>query len=289
MPGAGQAGGGGRHRREMIARAPEAKSGAVRTGIRLIEDYRLEELLRCPFRMPARKTELSARTAADIGWRQIVQYSASHIVNDYFSSLPEYRTQRMIRHSADRRWSNKAYKFESPDHYWFIRSRTIDNLIRFLEEGRDIVPIVLFESFRCHIPAVAADVSFIVQMLHRPGDDPAEPFVLQKYVVDDDPAVIAGFRHLAVLFCSEAFGALPGRIELFGVLSGNRYVFRPQPEDLAKAADYVSLLRDYIPYASKADSAPASREEVCGKCALRVECDREDRHTSASFRRHLLH
>lgn len=273
----------------MMPRSPDMRDGPgigkEQSGARVIEDYKLEELLRCPFRLEP-KNERDESRPTDVSWRQVVQYSVSHIVNDYFGRLPEYRSEQAIRRFADRRWSNKAYKFESAEHYWHIRDQAVGHLIRFLEEGRDIRPLVLFESFRCPIPAVESDISFIVQMLHRRGDAASGPYEIQKYVVDDDPGVIAGFRHLAVLFCREAFGALPDRMDVFGVLSGKRYVMRPKEDDVARAADYVRLLRDYAPAAAEPG---ASREAICGKCALRAECDRPDRHAGRAVQRFLLH
>jgi hypothetical protein len=278
----------------MIPRFVEDKGVSVavkeaQATVGVIEDYRLEELLRCPFRVTRPRKEYPGQPRKDVSWRQLVQYSASYIVNDYFSLPPEQRSAGAIERSAYHRWSNRAYKFESADHYKHMRAQTVSNLTRFLQEGRDLVPMVLFESFRRYIPSVESDVSFIVQMLHRTGGGSQSPYVIHKYLVDDDPGVIIGFRHLAVLFCSEAFGALPGRIEVFGVLSGNRYVFRPGPEEVAKAADYIRLLRDYMPEAGAGPRYDPNRPSVCGKCALRTECDRSARHDIAPSERRILH
>lgn len=278
----------------MIPRFVEDKgvsAGVKKTqaAVGVIEDYRLEELMRCPFRVTRPGTEYPGQPRKDVSWRQVVQYSASHIVNDYYSLPPERRSAGAIERSAYHRWSNRAYKFESADHYKQIRAQTISNLTRFLQEGRDLVPMVLFESFRRYIPSVESDVSFIVQMLYRTGGGSQSPYVIHKYLVDDDPGVIIGFRHLAVLFCSEAFGSLPGQIEVFGVLSGNRYIFRPTPEEVAKASDYIGLLRDRLPEAGTVPRYDPNRPPLCGKCALRTECDRSARHGISPFGRRILH
>ncbi|TMV45149.1 hypothetical protein FE783_30290 [Paenibacillus mesophilus] len=265
-----------------------AASVAAKAAAVVIEDYKLEELLRRPFRNNEPGADYPG-LCTDITWRQIVQYSASHIVNDYFSLTPEQRSAEAIDKSAHRRWSNRAYKFESADHYHYIRNVTVSNVTRFLSEDRDIVPLVLFESFRRHIPSVNSDISFITQVLYRTGSGKESPYVIQKYLVDDDPGVIAGFRHIAVLFGSEAFGSLPGRIEVFGVLSGNRYVFRPQPEEIAKAADYIRLLRDYMPRAETGARAGRSHTSICGKCALRNKGVRSPEHAGPAPLRRVVH
>lgn len=262
--------------------------GGAASAAGVIEDYKLEELLRCPVRDNKPGTDYPG-LRTDITWRQLVQYSASYIVNDYFSLPPEQRSAEAIGKSAHRRWSNRAYKFESADHYHHIRNETVSNMTRFLSADRDIVPLVLFESFRRYIPSVDSDISFIAQMLYRTGSGNEFPYVIRKYLVDDDPGVIAGFRHLAVLFGSEAFGSLPGRIEVFGVLSGNRYVFRPQPEEIAKAADYIRLLRDYMPRAETGLQPRRSHEVICAKCALQNESDRSSERAGSAFRRRVLH
>jgi hypothetical protein len=269
----------------MKSGAVSAKEVPSASGV--IEDYKLEELLRCPNKEPG--TEYTGQLRTDVTWRQIVQYSASYIVNDYFSLPPDQRSADAIEKSAQRRWSNRAYKFESADHYHYIRNETVSNMTRFLSADRDIVPLVLFESFRRYVPSVNSDISFITQVLYRTGSGKDCPYVIRKYLVDDDPGVIAGFRHLAVLFGSEAFGCLPGRIEVFGVLSGNRYVFRPQPEEIVKAADYIRLLRDYMPQAERGSRPGRSHAAICGKCALHNECNRFSEHAGSGFRRRILH
>lgn len=277
----------------MISRPTEARGGSAaerhpQETAGVIEDYKLEELLRCPFRPTKPRAGYPGQPRSGVTWRQLVQYSASHIVNDYYSLPPERRSSAAIEQSAHRRWSNKAYQFESAGHYHHIRNTAVANLSRFLHEGRDIVPMVLFETLRRYIPKVEADVTFNMQVLYRNGKGESDPYVVQKYLVDDDPGVLIGFRHLAVLFCSEAFGRVPDRLEIFGVLSGNRYVYRPLPVEVAKASDYISLFRDYLPEAGRGRSA-ADRMSACGKCALRTECDRAEQLGVLSPERRLLH
>lgn len=246
----------------------------------LIEDYKLEELLRCPSRYLKRRADeeagLGAMLGTEVSWQQLVQYSVCHMVNDYYSLPPEQRSEYAIERSADRRWTNKTYKFDSADHYWQVRYRAVSALKQLLHGKQDggIRPLIVFESYRTYIPAVQADVSFIVQVLYRSDDRQGSPYVIRKYLVDDDPDVIAGFRHLAVLFCNDAFEELPGRIEVFGVLSGSKYVFRPQADEVAKAADYIRLLREY---AHETEIA-AQEEEEAGHAQRRRSICRKCRH-----------
>lgn len=248
----------------------------------LIEDYKLEELLRCPSRYLKRKADeeagagVGAMLGTEVSWQQLVQYSVCHMVNDYYSLPPEHRSEYSIERSADRRWTNRTYKFDSADHYWQVRYRAVSALKQLLHGELDgtIRPLIVFESYRTHIEAVQAEISFIVQVLYRPDDRPDSPYVIRKYLVDDDPDVIAGFRHLAVLFCSEAFEELPGRIEVFGVLSGSKHVFRPQADEVAKAADYIRLLREY----ARETETAAQEEEKTGHVHRRRNVCRKCRH-----------
>lgn len=259
--------------RFIEGRLTSAASGAPRSSkVALVEDYRLEEALRQTGRADGPRRPYAGRPRKDVTWRQIVQYCASYIVSDYFSLDPSQRSAAAVERAAGQRWTNRVSKFESTAHFRRIRHQTVVHLSRFLQEGREIMPMVLFERLLQHIPAIEADLAFHMQVLYRTAGGRNAPYVVQKYVVDDDPGFVAGFRHMAALFCMEAFGSLPGRIEIFGILSGNRYVYRPRVEELSKSVAYLQLFQDDLPETERL----GRRAMACGACSLSDECDRTE-------------
>lgn len=227
----------------------------------LIEDYRLEAMLRCPRRSIRSNEAMSDR---DITWAHLAQYAVGHIVNGYYSTPTEGRTVDAIGMLAGRYWTTRRCKFDSPDHYRVVRRNVLSRLSGTLTaQPADMKPLVLYESMRTHIAELDIDLSLIIQVLYAEHNRCGAPYVVQKFVVDEDEGVISAFQHLAVAFCRAAFGSLPGKIETLCLMSGHKYTLEPDERHVRQALDYLRLLRDWLPEQQAAAEAGAAYA-ACG-------------------------
>ena len=233
----------------------------------LIEDYRIEALLRCPRRYA--RSSGKALTDTDITWAHLAQYAVGHIVNGYYSAPTEGRTVGKISELAGRYWTTRRCKFDSLDHYHVVRRTVLSRLAALLtRQPASMKPLVLYESLRAHIAELDIDLSLIIQVLYADESSDGSPsYVIQKFVVDENEQVIRAFEHLAVAFCRAAFGALPGKIETLCLLSGHKYTLEPDERHVAQALDYVRLLRDWLPERHAAAEAEAGCA-ACGDSAV---------------------
>jgi hypothetical protein len=217
----------------------------------LIEDYRLEELLREPETFLRLNAE--GMTAKDLNWRHLVQHSIGHAINAYFQLPPEERVYVSARDIVAERYTNQIVKFESGQHYLQVREKLLAHLVPLLEARRSIRPVILFESHRTHLPELDLDLSVIFQLMHEAENG---GWVLEKIIADEDRNVCESYRYLAIAFCHQAFSRLPERIVTHCVLSGHSFVTLPDERMLQEAYDYLRLVRGILPVASRMPTYP---------------------------------
>ena len=208
----------------------------------LIEDYKLEELLREPeaFQRLSRK----GMTAKDLTWRHLVQHSIGHAMNEYYQVPPECRAFISAEEIVKRRFTNNVRKFNSHQHYMQVQGQVLAYLVPLLEAHRHIRPVILFESHRTFVPALNLELSVIFQVMHYNEND--NTYVVQKVIVDEDVNVRESYRHLAIAFCNEAFSLLPAKIEIHCVVSGHCYEVIPEEGMVSEALDYIHMIRDIL-------------------------------------------
>lgn len=217
----------------------------------LIEDYRLEELLREPENFLRLNAE--GMTAKDLNWRHLVQHSIGHTLHAYFQLPPEERAYISVRDLAVKWYTRQMAKFASGQHYLQVRQKLLAHLVPLLEARRSIRPIILFESHRTHLPELDLDLSVIFQVMH---ESDSGGWVLEKIIADEDLNVCESYRHLAIAFCHQAFSRLPERIVTHCVLSGRSFVTLPDERMLREAHDYLRLVRGILPAASRLSKNP---------------------------------
>lgn len=66
---------------------------------------------------------------------------------------------------------------------------------------------------------------------------------VKRLAIDEDPALWRAYAHLTTLVCQYAFGVLPAKIEWIGLMSGKHRVYRPQPEDVGRAEEYLAYVQ----------------------------------------------
>ncbi|TBL72381.1 hypothetical protein [Paenibacillus thalictri] len=201
--------------------------------IRSIEEYKLEAFVR----QYHRKTSSSG-----LDWKQLVQYAASHTVNQYFSLPVSRRTPEAIAHFVEKYWTNRVNKFQSPEHFRLIKMNVTAKLTRFLGQAKHLTPMVLFESFPTYIEELGLEIAYIVQALSVNAAGINAPYTIHKYAVDVTTDMLLLVQHLTVVCCSKAFASLPQSIVVNCVTSGCSYVCYAKDMDLEKSLDYIRLM-----------------------------------------------
>jgi hypothetical protein len=213
-----------------------------------IEDYRLEELLRSPEQFA--KKQSKRKREADVNWRQMTQFAASHAVNDFYALPFEARTAEAIAASVEHWWTNRNYKFISDEHYLQTKQTVIEHLQLFLLNGAcPDIPIICFEQLTTYVDDLDMELSQIFHTVIEAGND-GEGFgsyTVQKFVVDADREALELLFHMTSVFGESAFGRLPARIEALSLLDGKRITFEPDDASLEYSYDYMYLVKTLLP------------------------------------------
>ncbi|XEC95456.1 hypothetical protein AB6A23_02450 [Paenibacillus tarimensis] len=234
-----------------------------------IEDYKLEELLRCPYRY--HKREKNGGAGRRLNWRQHVQYAVGHIVNDYYTLPAEARWPGVVSRLADRRWPAGVKQFQSVEHYERTKLRAVSNLTLFLESEEGArVPMMLFEQWEAYHPDLQVNLSVIFQAVFAEGGPADTGYVIHKYVVNDDDQLFEAYGHLMTVYCSIAFPELPKRIEVLSVLNGKRHIIIPDSGSLGLSLDYMRLISGY--WSESSGVKNRKRLTECRSCPFRREC-----------------
>lgn len=217
----------------------------------LLEDYRLEEMLRSPHRFIRPEPEAGQRSP--LQWRHRVQYAVSHAVNAFYSLDPEVRKEVPVQYLLEKWWPRKATGFESVLHYWDVKNKITDELSLAIAMNDDLKhPTILFEQWRTEISTLSMHLSMIFQAAWQP--EGWDSLLIQKYMVVHDPNVVEAFQHMVSVFCWEAFGKLPGMIEIYCLLEGRKIRYIPGRQSLVRSMDYIRLIRASIPSTKKVES-----------------------------------
>lgn len=237
---------------------------------RLLEDYRLEEMLRSPHRFF--RPEPNADQPVTLEWRHRVQYAVSHAVNAFYSMEPGIRKEVPIQYLLEKWWPKKTTGFDSVLHYWDVKNRITDELSLVAAMNEDLdYPSIVFEQWKTEIPSMSMHLSMIFQTVWQPAG--WDSLLIQKYMVVYDPNVVEAFQHMATLFCWEAFGQLPGMIETYCLLEGRKIRHLPGPRSLQRSQDYIRLVRESIPRA-KESCLDSDRFTPRDKARIHDETDR---------------
>ncbi|MBP1992451.1 hypothetical protein [Paenibacillus eucommiae] len=236
----------------------------------LIEDYKLEELLRCPYRFHKQK-EQEDQAASDVNWRQLVQYAVSHTIKDYYTLPASQRKSLNVADLVNRHWSNRGYKFESREHFWEIKRKVISHLSNTLtSQQHEENPMVLFEKWDTYVSRLDLQMSLIFQAIFGHPNASNSAYTVQKFIVDNDDEVITAFQHMAAVFCFSAFARLPEKIEVFTILDGKKRTFYPDEHTIEASMDYMRLIRDFLPEAVEIKKFDAKSE--CRSCPFQNDC-----------------
>ncbi|QOS79809.1 hypothetical protein JNUCC31_02330 [Paenibacillus sp. JNUCC31] len=235
---------------------------------RLLVDYRLEEMLRSPHRFI--RPEPEAKQYAPLQWRHHVQYAVSHAVNAFYSLDSDVRKEMPVQYLLEKWWPRKATGFESVLHYWDVKNKITDELSLAIAMNDDLkYPAILFEQWRTELPSLSMHLSMILHTAWLP--EGWDSLLIQKYMVVHDPNVVEAYQHMVSAFCWEAFGKLPGMIEIYCLLEGRKIRYIPGRQSLVRSMDYLRLIRDSIPSEEKVES---DQFTVQDKARVHEEVDR---------------
>lgn len=211
-----------------------------------VEDYKLEELLRCPQKFA--KSKSGRKKKGDVNWQQLVQFAASHSVNDFYKHPKEARSKAAIHASVDHWWTNRNYKFHSNEHFLQMKQAIKEQLTNFLLGGScPDMPIIFYEQMTAYIEELDLEIS---QIFHLVSVDPAgaaDDYIVQKLAVAMNADTLQLLFHMTSVFCMSAFEKLPSRIEVLSLLTGKKEVFVPDEQSLEHSYDYMYLVKSLLP------------------------------------------
>ncbi|RCX15378.1 hypothetical protein DFP94_11562 [Fontibacillus phaseoli] len=204
-------------------------------------DYELEEWVRgCP--VPA-----APLSAEQLTWRQRVQYTVGHTINDYCSLTPEVRNCTSIQLLLERRWPKKADGFLGDLHYWKVYARMAEQLSGiFANVSVTDYPVSLYEQWNAYIPELDLHLAMIFQAVWESKGVTGNPFTVQKFMVEEDAEVIKAFVHMTNVFWHSVYGKPPAGIEVYALMSGKKLSFRGETLGLPESLDYVYLLSESV-------------------------------------------
>lgn len=226
-----------------------------------VEDYKLEELLRCPDRFARNKK--GSKRESEVNWRQMVQFAASHSVNDFYGMPEGARTQAAIEASVERWWTNRNYKFHSDEHYLQMKHTVKKQLTDFLLGGScPGMPIIFYEQLTAYVDELDLEISQIFHLVSVDPEGGADDYIVQKLAVDVDEDSLGLLFHMTSVFCMSAFDKLPARIEVLSLLSGKRIVYVPDEDSLERSYDYMYLIKSLLPEADFFKVNPGSAVQL---------------------------
>ncbi|MCM3783928.1 hypothetical protein M3231_13185 [Neobacillus mesonae] len=209
---------------------------------KVLNDYKLEEMLWSE-RSLNRLKNLALGKPQVLEWRHRVQYAVSHTINDFYSLSAEVRREVPIQYLLEKRWPRHAVGFESSDHYWNMKARISDELVRLLTQLTELeLPVLLFEEHKAYISDIHMDLSVIFQVAWQPDEMNTTGLYIQKYIVNYHDEVIRAYQNMMVVFCYHAFGCIPERIEVNCLLDRRKITLIPDEQKYREALDYVKLV-----------------------------------------------
>ncbi|MNB68378.1 hypothetical protein D3C81_145430 [compost metagenome] len=178
-------------------------------------------------------------------WRQQVQYAVGHTLNDFYSLTPDVRRQTPIQFILEHRWPSRSNAFSSLLHYWEVKNKVMDSLIRAVSYNRDhyVMPVKLYEDWHVAVPELGMDLSVIFQLVWQmQGSSGKDGLIIQKFMTCRCEEVAEGFYHMVNVFCHKAYGKPPERVELFFLMEGEQRCYPGDCYSLEYSLDYLRLL-----------------------------------------------
>jgi hypothetical protein len=169
------------------------------------------------------------------------------------------RRETPIQFLLERRWPPKGEAFPSLLHYWDVKTAISDELMRIVSSNHfQDIPVMLYEQWFVPVPELSLELSMIFQLAWNAGT-PGRSLIMQKFMVNGNEDVITGFLHMANVFCTQAYGAPPEKVEIYSLLDGRKHCFDGGAISYAESLDYVRLLSVFLEQEELADrSAYAS-------------------------------
>ncbi|EFM10348.1 conserved hypothetical protein [Paenibacillus curdlanolyticus YK9] len=242
-----------------------------RSGKAMLEDYRLEDWLRCPYRYARKRA--SDRRADRLHWRQLAQYAISHTVNGFYQLPVQSRKREAINRLLEGRWTNKVDSFESATQYEHVKALLKVRLYQLLLgrksfDGINGDPIIAFERFETYVQPLGTTLSVIFHSVF--GEADGRELVIRKYTVNADRDISEAFRHLVTVFGYYAFGRVPSRIEVHALLDGTVQCWQPDAAAVCASVDYLRLLLSFE--MDEGGIRKSGDAAECRTCPLRGDC-----------------
>ncbi|MHA6482330.1 hypothetical protein ACX1C1_10575 [Paenibacillus sp. strain BS8-2] len=214
-----------------------------------IEDGKIEQIIRGASsiaRDGARTRYGWGRERQEDNWTQLALHSACLAVGDLCLIPASERTYADVETSCMRRFTNRHYRFNSPEHFLQTRQQMITNLQKFfVDEPCNGTLMTRFETFMVYVEELDMELSQRFHLIIMPEANKGD-YIVQKLVVDDNLEAMELYFHMTVVFGMTAFGHLPSRIEAIMPLSGKRLSWKPDGAKWQQSMDYMRLVKSML-------------------------------------------
>ncbi|MBH5318703.1 hypothetical protein I6N90_12930 [Paenibacillus sp. GSMTC-2017] len=214
-----------------------------------IDDYKIEQILRGVECNNKPSNESGGKRS--LHWKELVHFAACHCVNDVLTSTSGKSLAETLEKANNRWWTNRHYKFHSNEHFLQVRHTVNAHLLSFLTHHVASKPIMLFEPSTIHIEELGMELAQNLHVVATLDDHIQGEYIVQKFIVDETPESLELYKHMTTAFGMSAFKRLPERIEALSLISGKRYMWRPDMESWKQSLDYMRLVKSLLPASSK--------------------------------------
>lgn len=235
----------------MTFRGGESGSPQQLLPIVRLDDYGIERLL---LRGSTCRGHASPYTedGKNYHWKQLVQLSACRCIYEVLKQSSGVDLDVRIERAVGRYWTNRHKSFHSGEHFLQIRHIVARHIHHFLSRQNAGQPMVLFEKYTVYIDQLDMELEQTLHIVASVGLDDRASYIVQKFVVDDDPQTLELFARMTTVFGTAAFRRMPERIEALSLLSGKRYILKPDRRFFQQSMSYMHLVKSLLPNSSEA-------------------------------------
>jgi hypothetical protein len=116
------------------------------------------------------------------------------------------------------------------------------------------IPVMLYEQWYVPVPELNLELSMITQLAWNSSQN-GRSLNIQKFMVNGNEDTIAGFLHMANVFCYAAYGEPAENVEIYSLLEGHKYSYNGKAVPYKESLDYVRLLSVFLEQEVLADGS----------------------------------
>lgn len=240
----------------------------VQVSVKTLTDYHLESFIRCPYKFYYR--HILTANSNELYWRQYVQATINKIVRSYYSLPFNEQTRFGALKLINQYWNKLNIElFDSKVEYYLVLAKVTDHLLKFLKT--DYNPkLFLYEKQKTFIKELETELSLTIDIAEWSKGS----FVIKKYLLETDQEMARLYHYLITVFSQQAFERLPESIEIFNLMTGERYSCTPAIEDVDAGLLYLKSMKDLLKHPDGYTKTSSIAE--CMTCEFNQKCIHRD-------------